>query len=42
MFTDFQGFTRFAETTEPRVLVNDLNQYFSAFDEIVARPIWRS
>ena len=37
MFTDFQGFTRFAETTEPRVLIDDLNQYFSAFDEIVAR-----
>jgi class 3 adenylate cyclase len=37
MFTDFKGFTRFAETTEPRSLVNDLNQYFSAFDEIVER-----
>ncbi|MFQ6016641.1 MAG: adenylate/guanylate cyclase domain-containing protein [Kiloniellaceae bacterium] len=37
MFSDFKGFTRFAENTEPRVLVNDLNQYFSAFDEIVGR-----
>ena len=37
MFTDFKGFTRFAESTEPRTLVNDLHQYFSAFDEIVAK-----
>ena len=37
MFTDFQGFTRFAEASEPRTLVNDLNQYFSAFDEIIER-----
>lgn len=37
MFTDFKGFTRFAETTEPRVLVNNLNQYFSAFDDIVSQ-----
>jgi class 3 adenylate cyclase len=35
MFTDFKGFTRFAEASEPRTLVNDLNQYFSAFDEII-------
>lgn len=37
MFTDFKGFTRFAEAAEPRTLVNDLNQYFSAFDEIIER-----
>ncbi len=37
MFTDFKGFTQFAENTEPRVLVNDLHRYFSAFDEIVSR-----
>lgn len=37
MFTDFKGFTRFAEAAEPRTLVNDLNQYFSAFDEIITR-----
>jgi len=37
MFTDFKGFTRFAEAAEPRSLVNDLNQYFSAFDDIVER-----
>ena len=37
MFTDFKGFTQLAEASEPRALVNDLNQYFSAFDEIVER-----
>ncbi len=37
MFTDFKDFTRFAESMEPRVLVDDLNRYFSAFDEIVGR-----
>ncbi len=37
LFTDFKGFTRFAEAAEPRTLVNDLNQYFSAFDEIIER-----
>ena len=37
MFTDFKGFTRFAEETEPGVLVSDLNQYFSAFDDIISR-----
>ncbi len=35
MFTDFKGFTRLAEASEPRALVHDLDQYFSAFDEIV-------
>jgi class 3 adenylate cyclase len=37
MFTDFKGFTRIAEAAEPRTLINDLNQYFSAFDEITER-----
>lgn len=37
MFTDFKGFTRIAEASEPRALINDLNQYFSAFDEIIGR-----
>jgi adenylate cyclase len=37
MFTDFKGFTRFAESSEPRALLDDLNQYFSAFDEIIER-----
>lgn len=37
MFTDFKGFTRFAESMEPRSLVQDLDQHFSAFDEIIGR-----
>ena len=37
MFTDFKGFTSLAEASEPRALVNDLDQYFSAFDEIIER-----
>jgi class 3 adenylate cyclase len=37
MFTDFKGFTRLAEASEPRALINDLSQYFSAFDEIIER-----
>lgn len=37
MFTDFIGFTRFAESLEPRRLMEDLHQHFSAFDEIVVR-----
>ncbi len=40
MFTDFKGFTRFSEALEPRTLVHDLNQYFSAFDEIVEQHNW--
>jgi len=37
MFTDFKGFTGFAETLEPRSVVDELNQYFSEFDDIVGR-----
>lgn len=37
MFADFKGFTRIAEASEPRTLVNDLNQFFSAFDDIIER-----
>ncbi len=37
MFTDFKGFTRFAESMEPRALIQDLDQHFSAFDEIIGR-----
>lgn len=37
MFTDFKGFTRIAENAEPRMLINDLHQYFCAFDEIISR-----
>jgi len=37
LFTDFRDFTGLAERTEPAMLVGLLDQYFSAFDEIVAR-----
>lgn len=37
LFADFQGFTRFAEKLSPRRLIDDLDAYFSAFDDIVAR-----
>jgi class 3 adenylate cyclase len=37
LFADFEDFTRFAENLAPRQLVDDLDMYFSAFDDIVAR-----
>jgi class 3 adenylate cyclase len=37
LFADFQGFTLLAERAEPAALVGLLNQYFTAFDGIVAR-----
>ena len=37
LFADLQGFTLLAERAEPVALVGLLNQYFSAFDDIVAR-----
>lgn len=37
LFTDFAGFTRFAERSEPALLVSFLDQVFSAFDEIAVR-----
>lgn len=37
LFTDFRGFTRLTERLEPRALIEALNEYFSAFDDIVAR-----
>ena len=37
LFADFQGFTILAERAEPAVLVDLLDQYFTAFDDIVAR-----
>lgn len=37
LFTDFQGFSRFAEQMEPGRLVSILDQYFTAFDEIVSQ-----
>jgi len=36
-FTDFVGFTVSSEKLAPGKLVNSLNEYFTAFDEIVAR-----
>ncbi|MDX2359973.1 MAG: adenylate/guanylate cyclase domain-containing protein [Crocinitomicaceae bacterium] len=37
MFTDFVGFTSYAEGTSPEELVQELNACFCAFDEIVLR-----
>jgi adenylate cyclase len=37
LFADFQGFTLLAERAEPVALVGLLHQYFTAFDDIVAR-----
>jgi class 3 adenylate cyclase len=37
LFADFQGFTLLAEEAEPAALVDLLDQYFTAFDDIVAR-----
>ncbi len=37
LFADFVDFTRFAENTQPRILVDELNGFFSAFDDIVAQ-----
>jgi adenylate cyclase len=37
MFVDFTGFTRLTEGTQPAVLVQQLNQHFTRFDEIVER-----
>ncbi len=36
-FTDFVGFTLSSEKLSPAKLVDQLNQYFTAFDEIVTR-----
>jgi class 3 adenylate cyclase len=36
-FTDFVGFTLSSENTPPAQLVDTLNEYFTAFDEIIAR-----
>ena len=35
LFIDFEGFTTIAETLEPRVLIEQLDDYFSIFDQIV-------
>ncbi|MCF8277910.1 MAG: hypothetical protein K9J17_14345 [Flavobacteriales bacterium] len=37
LFTDFKGFTQFAENTKPEDLVNELHRYFVRFDEIIGK-----
>ncbi len=37
MFADFMGFTRLTEQMQPAALVQQLNQHFTSFDEIVQR-----
>jgi class 3 adenylate cyclase len=37
LFSDFRNFTTLAERAEPAMLIGLLDQYFGAFDEIVAR-----
>ena len=37
LFADFKGFTLLAERMEPVALIGLLDQYFTAFNEIVAR-----
>jgi class 3 adenylate cyclase len=35
LFTDFQGFTKHASEMDGKELVEDLNEYFAGFDEIM-------
>ncbi len=37
LFTDFKGFTQFAESTKPQDLVDELHRYFVKFDEIIGK-----
>src|SRR5687768_3548816 len=37
LFADFEGFTRLTERTDPKSLVEQLDQFFSAFDQIAER-----
>ena len=37
LFTDFKGFTRLAENVEPEKLVQSIDFYFKAFDEITTK-----
>jgi adenylate cyclase len=37
MFADFEGFSRLTEQIEPKSLIEQLDQFFSAFDAIAAR-----
>lgn len=36
MFTDFSKFTTLTEHLDPKLLIDDLNTYFAAFDDIVS------
>lgn len=36
LFIDFEGFTAIAESMEPRLLIEQLDSYFSTFDRIVS------
>lgn len=37
LFSDFKGFTRISSEMNPRELVQELEEYFTAFDEIIER-----
>lgn len=37
LFTDFEGFTRYADNLSPEKLVETIDFYFSKFDEIIAK-----
>lgn len=37
LFTDFKGFTKFAENVDPEHLVKSIDFYFKAFDEITTK-----
>jgi len=37
MFTDFKGFTQFSEVRSPKEIIDELNDCFNVFDEIVLK-----
>ena len=37
MFTDFKGFTKISEKIDPEKLVNEINRYFSFFDQVIIK-----
>lgn len=37
LFSDFKGFTGITERSEPRAIIDELNEHFSAFDDISHR-----
>ena len=37
LFTDFKGFTKYAEDLDPEALVESVDYYFSKFDEIIEK-----